>query len=148
MYKKIFTHNSCIDKANIRRGGLPWVNVFTTRWYQGFVTSWISCKYSDLEEYEKGSDYDNTMPIVVGIILGVCLGWFSNLRTLNYILRLSEHNNIVGVMKTIKSDNFCIFFIYQTSRSKVSTKIEVSRQNCWLKSSRSSKRMALCVSNL
>ena len=25
-------------------------------------------------------------------------------------------------MKTIGSDNFCIFFIYQTSRSKVSTK--------------------------
>jgi len=46
MYKKIFTHNSCIDKANIRR---------------------------DLEEYQGASDYDNTMPIVVGIILGVCL---------------------------------------------------------------------------
>ena len=91
-----------------------------TRWCQGFVTSWVSCKYSDLEEYEKGSDYDNTMPIVVGIILGVCLGWFSNLKNINYIY--CNYHNIVGLMKTIGSDNFCIFFIYQTSRSKVSTK--------------------------
>ena len=37
-------------------------------------------------------------------------------------MRLSQYDNIVGVMKTIGSDNFCIFFIYQTSRSKVSTK--------------------------
>ena len=51
-------------------------------WYQEFMTVWASCKYSDLEEYEKGSDYDNTMPIVVGIILGVCLGWFSNIKTI------------------------------------------------------------------
>ena len=84
--------------------------------YQGFVTVRALCKYLDLEEYEKGSDYDNTMPIVVGIILGVCLGWFSNIKTIILILI------IAGVMKTIESDNFCIFFIYQTSRSKVSTK--------------------------